>query len=139
MTKETFLNILKSGLSDFPEGILGDILYDYKKHFDLGFDSGKTDEEIIKELDNPYDIVNQYRNGYLKKYECQFYEEPIDNEEKINSYTEDLKQDFNNCSTINYSKDKSRASNNLIITILMLILGFILFGFMPIRIIGAIL
>ena len=37
MTKELFLEILKDGLYDFPEGELSDILYDYKEHFDVGF------------------------------------------------------------------------------------------------------
>lgn len=108
MTKELFLEILKNGLSDFPENELNDILYDYKEHFDVGFASGKSEENIISELGEPYDIVSQYRNGYLKKYETN-------NEENTTK---------NNKSNIK-SNDKT---NNLIITSIIIILSLILFG-----------
>lgn len=51
MIKDIFLDILRQDLNDFPEGKLSDILYDYKKHFDIGFSSGKSDDEIIINLE----------------------------------------------------------------------------------------
>ncbi|MBU5488257.1 DUF1700 domain-containing protein [Clostridium sp. MSJ-8] len=66
MTKYEFLRIIEEGLEDFPTSERNDILYDYEEHFTYGRADGKTDEEIIAELGDPYEIVNQYRNGYLK-------------------------------------------------------------------------
>lgn len=69
MTKYEFLNIIANGLRDFPKQELQDILYDYEEHFRNGFADGKTDEEIINELGDPYKIVNQYRSQYIQKYD----------------------------------------------------------------------
>ncbi|MGL5354628.1 MAG: DUF1700 domain-containing protein [Clostridium sp.] len=122
MTKELFLEILKDGLSDFPEGELSDILYDYKEHFDVGFASGKSEEEIIEELGEPNNIVDQYRNGYLKKYE---------------ENQEDESEDFNNSNTHNTTSNDStnsntttnfNKSNSFIISAIIIILTLILFG-----------
>jgi uncharacterized membrane protein len=141
MTKDTFLDILKQGLNDFPEGKLSDILYDYKEHFDIGFASGKSDDEIINELGNPYDIVDRYRNGYLKKYQAPLNEENINNEEDLkykNAYNS--KQ---NHSDLNYHdqyahESKKRSSNNFIITLIIIILSLILFGPITLGITGTI-
>lgn len=65
MTKNEFLKILEDGLKDFPQAELQDILYDYKEHFYNGEREGKTEDQIINELGNPYIIVNQYRSGYI--------------------------------------------------------------------------
>ncbi|MGL5085462.1 MAG: DUF1700 domain-containing protein [Clostridium sp.] len=122
MTKELFLEILKDGLSDFPEGELSDILYDYKEHFDVGFASGKSEEEIIEDLGEPNSIVDQYRNGYLKKYE---------------ENSEDESEDFNKSNSSNtssnntnnkYTSAKYNKSNSLIISAIIIILTLILFG-----------
>ena len=118
MTKELFLELLKDGLSDFPEGELNDILYDYKEHFDVGFASGKSEEEIIKELGEPNDIINQYRNGYFKKYESENEEDTINNSSYSNSYNK----------TKNQSNESNKKTNNLIITAIIIILSLILFG-----------
>lgn len=67
MTKYEFLRIIEEGLKDFPPKELQDILYDYEEHFTNGKADGKTDQQIIEELGDPYTIVNQYRNGYLQK------------------------------------------------------------------------
>ena len=118
MTKELFLELLKDGLSDFPEGELNDILYDYKEHFDVGFASGKSEEEIIKELGEPNDIINQYRNGYLKKYEAENEEDTINNSSYSNSYNKTKSQ----------NNESNKKTNNLIITAIIIILSLILFG-----------
>ena len=62
MTKTEFFNIIRNGLKDFPENEVNDILYDYEEHFASGLNDGKTVEEIIEELGNPYDIVEQYKS-----------------------------------------------------------------------------
>ena len=67
MNKKDFLSILANGLKDFPEKELADILFDYQEHFTIGKSNGKTEEEIINELGNPYEIVYQYRCAYLEK------------------------------------------------------------------------
>ena len=67
MTKYEFLRIIEEGLKDFPPKELQDILYDYEEHFNNGRADGKTDQQIISELGDPYSIINQYRNGYLQK------------------------------------------------------------------------
>lgn len=125
MTKELFLEILKDGLSDFPEGELSDILYDYKEHFDVGFASGKSEEDIISELGEPHDIVAQYRNGYLKKYEVEFEEDNNTNSDYNDSYS-----NVNNQNTDSNKQDTNitNKSNSFIITAIIIILSLIFFG-----------
>lgn len=122
MTKELFLDILKDGLKDFHESELSDILYDYKEHFDIGFAAGKSEEAIIEELGNPYDIVNQYRYGYLKKYDKSF-------EENSNfSETNDKKENYNNNSNYDKHNGTNKKTNNLIITLIIVAISLIIFG-----------
>lgn len=125
MTKELFLEILRDGLSDFPEGELSDILYDYKEHFDVGFASGKSEEEIIKELGEPHDIVHQYRNGYLKKYEVENGEDTINASDSNTSYYKTTNE--NNDSNQN-NRESTRKRNNFIVTTIIIVLSLILFG-----------
>lgn len=63
MTKREFLNALNYYLSGFKKEERDEILYDYEEHFRIGMENGKTEEELIKELGNPKDIANQYRNS----------------------------------------------------------------------------
>lgn len=125
MTKELFLEILKDGLSDFPEGELSDILYDYKEHFDVGFSSGKSEEDIINELGEPHDIVAQYRNGYFKKYEVEFEED-----NNTNSDYNDFYSNVNNQNTDSnkQANNITNRSNSFIITAIIIILSLIFFG-----------
>ena len=95
MNKTEFFKILEEGLNDFPNQELQDILYDYKEHFTNALSEGKSEEEIILELGDPYVIVNQYRNGYIK---------PI-------SYTKDHHEDTNNNST-DYEEPVSSQNNH---------------------------
>lgn len=81
MSKNEFLSILANGLKDFPEKELADIIFDYQEHFTVGLSNGKTEEEIIDELGNPYELVYQYRSAYLEKVQT--------NEDTTSSYTED--------------------------------------------------
>ena len=66
MNKMEFFKILEEGLIDFPAHELQEILYDYKEHFSNAQSDGKTEEEIIEELGDPYTIVNQYRSNYMQ-------------------------------------------------------------------------
>lgn len=122
MTKELFLEILKDGLSDFPQGELSDILYDYKEHFDVGFASGKNEDEIIQELGEPHDIVAQYRNGYLKQFESNDEsKEDTNNDSNSNNSSEKTTSNHNESTTYN-------KSNSFIITAIIIVLSLIFFG-----------
>lgn len=110
MNRDEFLKILQEGLSDFPEMELNDILYDYREHFDAAIASGKSNEEIIKELGNPYDIVNQYRSGYIQK----------------SSAYDDSTSSASDTSNIN--KSKSSETTNQIIMLVLIISGLIFLG-----------
>ena len=113
MTKELFLKILRDRLSDFPEGKLSDILYDYKEHFDVGFSLGKSEGEIIEELGDPNDIVAQYRDGYLKEYE-------VENKEYTNSNSDSNTSYENNNNTTNNNNTNNNLTIILTITILIM-------------------
>lgn len=63
MTKREFLNALNYYLSGFKKEERDEILYDYEEHFRIGMESGKTEEDLIKELGNPKDIADQYRGA----------------------------------------------------------------------------
>lgn len=63
MTKTEFLKLLYENLEGFTEDEKREILYDYKEHFSLGKENGKSEEEIIKELGNPYVIARQYHSN----------------------------------------------------------------------------
>lgn len=122
MNRDEFLKILQEGLKDFPEVELNDILYDYKEHFDAALASGKTNEEIINELGNPNDLVNQYRSGYIQKYDG-----PTTNNNKSNTndYTNQNNNFKNN--TSNYKKSSTDTTNQ-IIKLLLIITGLIILG-----------
>lgn len=63
MNKMEFMRQLKSELSDFRKEERDEILYDYEEHFRIGEESGKSEEELIRELGNPRDIADQYRTS----------------------------------------------------------------------------
>lgn len=66
MNKSEFLKIISEGLNDFPSQELDEIIYDYEEHFRSAMSDGKTEEEIIGSLGDPFVIVNQYRSGYVQ-------------------------------------------------------------------------
>lgn len=61
--KQEFMDALRHYLSDFGNDEREEILYDYEEHFRIGMESGKTEDELIKELGSPKDIAAQYRNA----------------------------------------------------------------------------
>lgn len=122
MNRDEFLNIIKEGLKDFPEMELNDILYDYREHFDAALASGKSNEEIIRELGNPDDLVNQYRSGYIQKYEGP----KNNNDTSSNSNNTNSSNDSCNYKTSKPSSSQDTTSQ--IIKILLVICGLIFLG-----------
>ena len=135
MNKMEFFKILEEGLIDFPAHELQEILYDYKEHFSNAQSDGKTEEEIIEELGDPYTIVNQYRSSYMQvstsntEYE-DTYEEKESSNKTYTSYDNDLNEKHSNNSTNN-------SSNSLINTILKIcmVVGLLIL-FFPIVVAG---
>ena len=129
-----FFKILEEGLIDFPAHELQEILYDYKEHFSNAQSDGKTEEEIIEELGDPYTIVNQYRSNYMQvsatntEYE-DTYEEKEPNNETHTNYSDDSNE--------KYSNNTNNSSNSLINTILKIcmVIGLLIL-FFPIGVAG---
>lgn len=120
MNKNEFFKILREGLNDFPEKELQDILYDYEEHFSNAMADGKTEEEIINELGDPYVIVNQYRNGYIQTIP---------------------KSNYNKANSSDYHRNTSNNSNmaNTILKIAIIIAAFIIFSPFILGIAGTVL
>lgn len=130
MNRDEFLNIIKEGLKDFPEMELNDILYDYREHFDAALASGKSNEEIIRELGNPEDLVNQYRSGYIQKYEGAKNNNTYNNGTSSNSNSNSNNTNSSNDSC-DYKTSKSSSSQDTtsqIIKILLVICALIFLG-----------
>ncbi|MEO2508138.1 DUF1700 domain-containing protein [Clostridium paraputrificum] len=134
MNKMEFFKILEEGLIDFPAHELQEILYDYKEHFSNAQSDGKTEEEIIEELGDPYTIVNQYRSNYIQvsatntEYE-DTYEEKEPNNETHTNYSDDSNE--------KYPNNTNNSSNSLINTILkiFMVIGLLIL-FFPIVVAG---
>lgn len=136
MSKEEFLEILKNGLNDFPEGELSDILFYYKDYFDLATEQGKNYDDIVNELGDPYDVVRKYR--YNK-------ENPILSPSIVVSDSSDNSQSSGNFnSKNNYEKNsyiykkKKNHSSNLITSLLIIALSLILLGPSILGVVGVI-
>lgn len=64
MNKSEYLYKLRQYLHGFSQDELQDILFDYEEHFDIGVSKGKSEEEISRELGDPKDIANNFKNNY---------------------------------------------------------------------------
>jgi uncharacterized membrane protein len=64
MNKDGFLNELDRLLREIPKKERQEILSDFKEHFTIGFNEGKTEEEIIRELGDPKVIAEEARSDY---------------------------------------------------------------------------
>lgn len=124
MSKEEFLEILKNGLSDFPEGELSDILFYYKDYFDLSTEQGKNYDDIVNELGDPYDVVRKYR--YNKENPILspsiVVSDSSDNYQSSEKFRAKNNYEKNSC----IYKKKSTHSTNLIFSLLIIALSFIL-------------
>lgn len=67
MNKKAYLDLLKFYLSSLPDGVVGDILSDYEDHFNMALASGKTEEEVARELGDPEAIAKDYLSFEPKK------------------------------------------------------------------------
>lgn len=61
MTRIEFIQSLRNALHGLPEDEINDIISDYEEHFEIGFEKGKTEEQIAKELGDPRDIAKMYK------------------------------------------------------------------------------
>ncbi len=57
MTRNEYLNKLRSYLDGLSESELREVLLDYEEHFNIGRDKGKTDDEISSELGSPKEVA----------------------------------------------------------------------------------
>lgn len=68
MNRNEFMYSLRNSLSSFSPQEREDIIYDYEEHFAVALQSGKTEEEICRELGDPENIGKQYRvNSKIEK------------------------------------------------------------------------
>ncbi|GAA0292802.1 putative membrane protein [Gracilibacillus halotolerans] len=59
MNKENFLKSLNNSLQRLPSSEREDILQDFREHFDIGINEGKSEEEISKALGSPQQIARE--------------------------------------------------------------------------------
>jgi uncharacterized membrane protein len=64
MNKKEFTDKLKAGVQKLPEAEQEDILADFKEHFSVGKEAGKTEEEISKSLGSPQQIAKEMKAAY---------------------------------------------------------------------------
>jgi uncharacterized membrane protein len=67
MSRNEFLSSLEYYLRGIPEEDKKEILYDYKEHFTIGMEQGKTEEEIAQSLGDVRAIARQFRANYTLK------------------------------------------------------------------------
>lgn len=59
MNKEQFLHLLSRELEKLPQEEREDILRDFREHFHMGLEEGKTEEEIARALGSPKQIARE--------------------------------------------------------------------------------
>ncbi|WP_242220477.1 HAAS signaling domain-containing protein [Bacillus cereus group sp. BfR-BA-01380] len=72
MNKKQFMDILESHLSTLNKEEKSELLKDYETHFAFGLQNNKTEEEIVNDLGDPYDLAkdmlgNRFENYNLKR------------------------------------------------------------------------
>jgi uncharacterized membrane protein len=65
MNRSEFMSKLQSTLGNISPAAKDEIMYDYREHFDIGQEQGKTEEEICTGLGDPKFIAKQYRAEYM--------------------------------------------------------------------------
>jgi hypothetical protein len=65
MNRNEFVSTLRNGLGNISPASVEEILYDYREHFDIGLEQGKTEDEISQSLGDPRLIARQYRAEYI--------------------------------------------------------------------------
>jgi uncharacterized membrane protein len=61
MNKNEFLTTLEKSLVNISTDEKKDIMYDYEEHFRMGEKNGKSEEDLVNELGDPWNIAKQYR------------------------------------------------------------------------------
>ncbi|WEG13229.1 DUF1700 domain-containing protein [Pullulanibacillus sp. KACC 23026] len=64
MTKDKFLQELKTFLKRLPEKERTDILQDYEEHFAFGLEEGKSEEDVAASLGSPEQIAKELLADY---------------------------------------------------------------------------
>lgn len=122
VNKNEFLKIIREGLNDFPQQELDEIIYDYEEHFRNALSDGKTEEEIISTLGDPFVIVNQYRSGYVQSVP----------QYKNNNNTNDYNNSYKNENRSNSVPPRQRNSNsntaNTLLKIAIVVFAIIFIG-----------
>ncbi|MBF8983685.1 DUF1700 domain-containing protein [Lutibacter sp. B2] len=68
MNRKEFSSILRNELRDLPKNEIEEIVYDFEEHFTIGLESGKSEEEISKELGDPKKIAKSYKvSAFIKE------------------------------------------------------------------------
>lgn len=65
MNRNEFMTKLQNTLGNISAASKEEIMYDYKEHFEIGLEQGKTEEEICGGLGDPKAIAKQYRVEYM--------------------------------------------------------------------------
>jgi uncharacterized membrane protein len=65
MNRNEFMTKLQNTLGNISAASKEEILYDYREHFEIGLEQGKTEEEICSGLGDPRAIAKQYRVEYM--------------------------------------------------------------------------
>lgn len=65
MNKEEYLEKLTKLLKDMPKDDREDILSDYKEHFRIGLENGRTEEELSRALGDPKTVAKQINVEYM--------------------------------------------------------------------------
>lgn len=88
MNKNVFMNELAKYLYDLPEWERNDILLDYEEHFSIGFESGRSEEEIANALGNPKVLAKQIKSNYanIQKSNNNYSNNNSTNNNNYNNY-----------------------------------------------------
>ena len=65
MNRNEFMSKLQNTLGNISSTAKDEIMYDYREHFDIGTEQGKSEEEICIGLGDPRSIAKQYRAEYM--------------------------------------------------------------------------
>ncbi|WP_066503821.1 HAAS signaling domain-containing protein [Abyssisolibacter fermentans] len=65
MNKQEFLEQLRRNLKGLSEEDIKEVLFDYEEHFEIGFDKGRSEEEIAVSLGDPKILARQIKTTYM--------------------------------------------------------------------------
>lgn len=121
MRKNEFINILINGLIQMPKEQRDDIISQYEEHFDIGISNGKSEQEIIQDLGNPYEIIQRY-NGKISNTPNESEYEYKPNFTTESKESDNTTRNYTNNSYYNYEPVKSKKSDRSVLLIIFLII-----------------